>query len=101
MAAGLVQSPAWQELLQHRKGLEAASLRDLVLADPERLNKGQVACGGLRLNFALNFITPKTIELLAELAVQQKLEEQRARLFGGDRVNISEKRAALHTALRQ
>ena len=97
----LTQTPLWQELLRHREGLEASSLRDLVLADPQRLESFEITCAGLRLNFALNFVTPKTIELLAKLAMQQKLDDERARMFHGEKINVSENRAALHTALRQ
>ena len=99
--AGLAQSPLWQELARHRNGLKPASLRDLVFATPGRLENFQVSCGGLRLNYAFAAAAPKTIELLVKLAGQQNLEAARAALFCGDKVNTTEKRAALHTALRQ
>ena len=95
------QTPAWQELLKHRDHLKAGHLRDLILADPKRLQTCAIACGGLRLNYALQFVTPKTIELLAKLAHQQKLEHMRACMFAGEKINSTENRAALHTALRQ
>jgi len=101
VTVSLTQTPLWQELQQHKQGLQAGSLRDLALADPDRLEKFQVACEGLRLNYALNFATPKTIELLAKLAMQQKLDDERARMFRGEKINTTENRAALHTALRQ
>ncbi|MGE3623935.1 MAG: glucose-6-phosphate isomerase [Bdellovibrionales bacterium] len=101
MAHALVSSPAWQELLRHKEALAAGSLRDLVLATPNRLDAMQLACDGLRLNFALNYATPKTVELLVRLASQQNIETERARMFAGERINASENRAVLHTALRQ
>jgi glucose-6-phosphate isomerase len=97
----LTSSPAWAELTRHREELRAASLRDIVLSDPKRLLHCQIALQGLRFNYALNFVTPKTIELLAKLAVHAQLESQRARMFAGEKINVSEKRAVLHTALRR
>lgn len=99
--SGLTQIPAWRELLKHRAELQSASLKELILAEPRRLESFQIACESLRLNLALNFITPKTIELLAKLAHQQKLEDWRTKLFAGEKVNTAENRAALHVALRQ
>lgn len=98
---GLAQTSVWQELLQHREQLQKTHLRDVILADPARLEKCVIACQGLRLNYALNFVAPKTLELLVKLAAQQKLEDARARMFCGEKINNSENRAALHTALRQ
>ncbi len=98
---GLAQTPLWQELARHRDELKSTSLRDLVFAVPGRLENFQISCGGLRLNYAFAAVAPKTIELLAKLAAQQNIEAARAGLFRGDKANTTEKRAALHTALRQ
>ncbi|HUY69150.1 MAG TPA: glucose-6-phosphate isomerase, partial [Alphaproteobacteria bacterium] len=99
--AGLADTPAWQELARHRQELDAASLRDLVFADKDRLAHCQIAAAGLRLNYALQFATPKTVDFLARLAAQERLEDWRARMVHGDKINNTENRAVLHTALRQ
>jgi len=101
IADGLARSKAWQDLQRHRESLRARSLRDIVLADADRLARFQIAHRGLRFNFALNFATSETVDLLAKLAGEQKLEEARARMFAGERINSTENRAVLHTALRQ
>ncbi len=101
MSTSLTQSAIWQELGHHQAEVKAIPLRDLVMNDPRRLEDFQLSLEGLRFNFALNRIVPKTIDLLTQLAAQQKLEFARERMFCGEVINISEGRAALHTALRQ
>jgi glucose-6-phosphate isomerase len=101
MGVALTATPAWKELARHRDELKATSLHEVVLGDPARLAHCQIACEGLRFNYALNFVTPRTIELLAKLAAQEKLESWRARMFAGEKINTGENRAVLHTALRQ
>ncbi len=56
---------------------------------------------GLRLNYALNFVAPETIGLLLRLAKQQKVEDWRARMWAGEKINTTENRAVLHVALRK
>jgi glucose-6-phosphate isomerase len=99
--ASLTASPVWQELLRHKNKIAQARLADLALGDDSRLDACEVRFEGLRLNYALARVTPETIGLLVKLAEQQKLAEWRARMLKGDKINTSEKRAVLHTALRQ
>ncbi len=97
----LTETPAWRELVRHRDELKALSLRDLAATDNGRLKHCQIAVDGLRLNYALNAVTPKTIELLAALATQQRLEDLRARMDAGEKINTGENRAVMHMALRR
>lgn len=99
--SALTQSPVWQSLLKHRTELAPRALADLVLSDPQRLDKCQLVVDGLRLNYALQYATPKTIDLLMGLAKQQNVELERARMWRGDKINATENRAVLHIALRQ
>jgi len=101
MNSPLTQSPAWQNLVQHAKDMGSVSLADIVLGDPARLENCTIALEGLQLNFALQHVTPKTIDLLTALAEQQNLTNWRERMFAGEKINTSENHAALHTALRQ
>jgi glucose-6-phosphate isomerase len=93
--------PAWDKLLRHREALQGKRLAELVLGDRFRLENCELACGGLRLNFALNFITTETIALLLNLARARDVEGWRARMWRGEKINATENRAALHVALRQ
>jgi len=102
MGSALTETPVWRELLKHQETLASAgALSDLILSDPERLGYPELALDGIRLNLAFHRMTPKTIELLIKLAQQQKVEDKRAQLFRGDKINVTENRAVLHTALRQ
>ncbi|MDX2028019.1 MAG: glucose-6-phosphate isomerase [Alphaproteobacteria bacterium] len=97
--AGLTQLPEWQNLLRHRDALKSSA--DVILNDPQRLDNCEIALDGLRLNYALHQVTPETISLLVKLAEAQKLAEWRSRMLNGEKVNSTESRAVLHTALRQ
>jgi glucose-6-phosphate isomerase len=96
----LTQSPAWQQLLRHAEGIEKTTLADIVFGDAGRISGCDIKLDGLRFNYALNHATPETIGLLVKLAVQQKLPEWRDRMFAGEKINTTENRAVLHTALR-
>jgi glucose-6-phosphate isomerase len=94
------KSPAWQKLLAHRdfvRGLSATAL----FADPARLSSLDIHLDGLRLNYAFQNVTPETMAMLGDLARQQNLEDWRRRMFAGEKINGTEKRAVLHTALRR
>jgi glucose-6-phosphate isomerase len=101
MSSVLTQSAAWQALLAHREWHPTLSLADLFRREPRRLDDFEVSFEGLTLNYALQAVTAETLGLLVKLAEQQKLEDQRTRMFRGDKVNTTEGRAVLHTALRR
>ncbi len=100
VGAELTQSDAWQELLRHHEEVRGVRLADIVLGDPQRLEKCELALEGLRLNFALQAVTAETMRLLVNLARHQKVEDMRDRMFRGEKINATENRAVLHTALR-
>jgi glucose-6-phosphate isomerase len=94
------QRPAWGALVTHH--LDAASwhLRDLFNEDPERGRRFTVEAEGLYLDYSKNFINDETIALLAQLALETRVQERRDAMFAGKRLNVSEDRAVLHVALR-
>lgn len=100
MSASLTKTHTWQALSQHVTEMKSASLPEIVLGDPKRLENCEITLDGLRLNYALNRVTPKTIELLVDLAREKKLEDRRQKMFAGEKINVTENRAVLHTALR-
>ncbi len=93
-------APAWQALLAHRDQISGLHLRDLFAADPDRFKRFSVELDGLLVDFSKQRLDEKALGLLIDLAETARLAEWRDRLFSGDKINFSEKRAVLHPALR-
>ncbi len=96
----ITSSTAWQALSRHRDAMQAQGLSG-ILRDADRIKKCDVSFDGLRLNYAFQNVTDETLSLLFALAEQQELAQWRARLFSGEKINTTENRAVLHTALRR
>ncbi len=96
----LTDSPAWQALSAHQAVIRKQTMREMFHADPARFDKFSLQLGGLMLDYSKNIITEKTLELLFSLARQSKLDDWIERMFKGEKINTSEQRAVLHTALR-
>ncbi|MFV9655975.1 glucose-6-phosphate isomerase [Pseudomonas sp. NY15366] len=92
--------PAWQALQQHRAEMAGFSMREAFAADSRRFQRFSLDSCGLLLDYSKNLIDERGLELLIQLADQAGLHESIAALYSGERVNASEGRAALHTALR-
>ncbi|MFA5041043.1 MAG: glucose-6-phosphate isomerase [Bdellovibrionales bacterium] len=95
----ITSTPAWKALVRHRDALRSQSM-GAILRDPERLGKYDIKLDGIRLNYSFQNVTDETQSLLLALASQQKVEDWRKRMFDGDKINGTENRAVLHTALR-
>jgi glucose-6-phosphate isomerase len=96
----LTQSPAWKALESHHRRLEKVHLRDLFGADPGRFEKLSLGAGDLLLDFSKHRIDEAALAALFELARERRLEEQAAAMFRGEPINVTERRAVLHVALR-
>ena len=96
----LSSSPAWQALLAHRDAISGRHLSHLWDEDPQRGEKLTFPCAGLGVDFSKQRITPETLALLGALANDRDVKGATERLFTGARVNLTEDRPALHTALR-
>ena len=94
------QSPIWQALNQHKKDIESISLREMFKSDPERFNQFHIQFSDLLLDYSKHHISKETISLLVKLAKEVDLENWRDRMFEGEKINSTEHRAVLHTALR-
>lgn len=94
------QLPAWQALLEDQQQLSSTSMRELFSAEPQRFKRMSLQLDDLLFDFSKNLMTEKTIGLLADLADQTELRKRIDALFNGEKVNNTEGRAALHTALR-
>lgn len=100
MVKRLNEQPAWLALSRHRRVMAELPLRGLFERDPHRFERFSLELEDLLLDYSKNRISGETLELLFALARQCALEERREQLFAGKPVNVTEGRAALHTALR-
>jgi glucose-6-phosphate isomerase len=94
------QSPIWQSLNQHKKDIESISLREMFKSDPNRFNQFHIQFNDLLLDYSKHRISKETISLLVKLAKEADVEGWRNRMFEGEKINSTEHRAVLHTALR-
>jgi glucose-6-phosphate isomerase len=92
--------PAWKALVAHSESLRGMHLRKLFANDPRRGERFALEAVGIYLDYSKNRITDETLRLLEQLAEQSGLRERIDAMFRGERINISEKRAVLHVALR-
>jgi len=92
--------PAWRALQAHHAELASRHLRELFAQDPRRGERFALEAAGIYLDYSKNRITEATIDLLVQLAEQSGLHERIDAMFRGERINPSERRAVLHTALR-
>jgi glucose-6-phosphate isomerase len=93
-------TPIWAKLKTHQQYIAQQHLRDLFALDPKRFENFSIEAEGFLLDYSKNFITHETLDLLLELAKKVQLEQSINSLFSGEKVNNTEQRAALHTALR-
>ena len=96
----LTDSPAWKALQSHHSEVAGLHLRELFAADPGRGDNLTAEACGIFLDYSKNRVTDKTLELLLRLAGERGLRERIDAMFRGDKINITENRAVLHTALR-
>jgi len=96
----LTQRPEWQALLNHYETIKGASLRQLFADDTKRSERFTLEEVGLYLDYSKNRITEETLRLLLDLAVSANLRDRIGAMFRGEKINITEKRAVLHVALR-
>ncbi len=96
----LTLSTAWQALSAHYDNIEARHMRQMFQEDAARFEKFSVKSGSLLFDYSKNRITLETRKLLIDLAGQAKLPAAIERMFDGCKINTTEQRAVLHTALR-
>jgi glucose-6-phosphate isomerase len=91
---------AWQALSKHAAEMKQKHLRDLFKEDPNRFAHFSTCSKDIVLDFSKNIITTTTLQLLVQLAEECKLKEATESMFNGEKINRTENRAVLHTALR-
>ncbi|MDZ4210694.1 MAG: glucose-6-phosphate isomerase, partial [Methylotenera sp.] len=98
--AALTTLPVWQKLCQHQQAIVSTHMRDLFASDPNRFDKYSLKFGDLLFDYSKHRINDETLPLLMQLAREANVEDWRDRMFAGEKINITENRAVLHTALR-
>ncbi len=88
------------ELMKHRHRLEKTNMREMFQADAKRAKKFSVECSDLLFDYSKNRIDEASLSQLLELAASANLSDAISDMFSGKKINFTENRAALHTALR-
>ncbi len=96
----LTSRPEWQALTNHQAELENTHMRDMFRDDPDRANRFFISGGGLSLDYSRNRMNDDTMARLMALARSCGVTERTEAMFRGDHINVTEKRPALHVALR-
>ena len=96
----LTQRASWKALEKHHDQIKNTTLRSLFADDPQRASRFSTEAVGLFLDYSKNRINAETLKLLVQLAEESGLAERRDAMFAGEKINITEKRAVLHVALR-
>ncbi|MFZ3215017.1 MAG: glucose-6-phosphate isomerase [Candidatus Acidiferrales bacterium] len=96
----LTKLKAWKALGVHYKKVGKLHLRKLFADDPKRGERLTLEAAGIFLDYSKNRVTDASIKLLLQLAEESRLRERIDAMFRGDKINITEKRAVLHVALR-
>jgi len=96
----LIQHPAWRALQAHYPYIKDIHLRTLFAEDPRRGERFTAEAEGIYLDYSKNRITDETLRLLLNLAEEVRLRAHIEAMFHGEKINVTENRAALHVALR-
>jgi glucose-6-phosphate isomerase len=100
MSTDVTTTAEWQALQAHAEKVRDVHLRDIFAADPQRGERLSAQVADLYVDFSKNRVTDETLNLLGALANQVGLTDRIAAMFAGARINTSENRPVLHTALR-
>jgi glucose-6-phosphate isomerase len=98
--SSITETPEWHALEAHFDEQRDRHLRDLFAEDPARGERMALDAQGLYLDYSKNRVTDETLRLLLALARRAGLRERIDAMFRGDKINVTEGRAVLHTALR-
>lgn len=99
-STALTATAAFEALTTHHREALSWHMRDLFATQQDRFERLSVSAAGLLLDYSKNRINDTTLELLLALASERGVESQRDAMFAGEKINFTEHRAVLHTALR-
>lgn len=93
-------TPAWKALIAHQSDMQKVQMKDLFKQDSKRFENMSIQLGDILFDYSKNIITEETLEKLLLLADDCKVEAAREAMFAGEKINETEDRAVMHTALR-
>ena len=96
----LTESQPWLELTAHQREIAPLHMRALFKQDAQRFDKFSLRFNDILLDYSKNLITDQTLALLLQLARECEVPNWRDKMFSGVKINTTENRAVLHTALR-
>ncbi len=91
---------SWQNLVAHTKDIKKQHMQTLFSQDPERFDRFSIRLNRFLIDYSKNLVTQDTLNHLIQLAKETEVEQWRDAMFQGERINKTESRAVLHTALR-
>ena len=94
------ETQSWKDLVKHFKEMKSVHMKDLFADDPDRFKKYSIRFDGILVDYSKNIITEETLKLLLKLTDDVGLRDALNKMFNGERINETEDRAVLHTALR-
>ncbi len=94
-------APTWQTLVFHAQELKNTTIKELFAHDPGRFETMSMEAAGILCDVSKNLMTQKTLDLLVQLACACSLPDWIERMFSGEKINCTEHRSVLHTALRK
>ena len=95
-----LETDTWKRLQEHFTLMKNRQMRDMFREEPQRFSDFSLIAGDIFIDYSKNIISAETLGLLAELAEEAGLKDAIEKMFSGDKINETEGRAALHTALR-
>ena len=94
------KTEAWKDLIVHQKEMEKVQMKDLFKKDSKRFEKMSLTLGVILFDYSKNIITEETLDKLLQLTEDCKVKAAREAMFAGEKINQTEDRAVMHTALR-
>lgn len=94
------KTESWKALLAHQAEMKAVQMKDLFKQDSERFNKMSIQFEDILFDYSKNIVSDKTFDMLLQLADDCKVKEAMKAMFDGEKINETEDRAVMHTALR-
>ncbi|MDH5599580.1 MAG: glucose-6-phosphate isomerase, partial [Cyclobacteriaceae bacterium] len=92
--------PSWEKLSNHFQEIKHIHLKDLFINNPNRFDEFSLRFNDLLVDFSKNLLTNNTLRLLYQLAEETQVKESIKQMFKGEKINKTEDRSVLHTALR-
>ncbi len=94
------ETSAWKELVKHQNEMKTVRMKDLFAKDPKRFDKMSIKFDDILFDYSKNIINDETFEKLLQLTEDCKVQEAMKAMFDGEKINQTEDRSVLHTALR-